>query len=311
MSQSFNQRRQLIHDRLDWNLLRTFIVIVQERSFSKAAIRLHVTQPAVSQALKRLEETLECTLISRRGNSFAPTRAGQEVYEVASDIYGRMSSLESGLEDRDSDVTGIVRILAMKIHSERYDEFLADFHCSYPRVVLNVEIMRSANIVAAILQNSATAGIGICHTENDRLERRKILTDRYSIYCGRHHKLFGRLGLSVDDLLLEDYVAYCSDQLGDSLSILTIFREQQGFTGGISAESTSLDEVRRLIFSGYGIGCLPESIALKDVAAGRIWPLPPESGVAAVDVSLFWNRSRRMTPAETVFCEGLSRFMQQ
>jgi len=310
MSQPFDRRRQLIHDRLDWNLLRTFIAIVQERSFSRAAVRLHVTQPAVSLALKRLEETLDCTLISRRGNSFTPTRAGQEVYEIASDIYGRVSSLEAGLEDREADLTGTVRLLTMKIHSDRYDDFLADFHCSYPRIVVNIEIMRSANIIAAILQNSATAGVGICHAEHDRLERRKLLTDRYSLYCGRHHRLFGRWGLGVGDLLLEDYVAYCSDQLGDSLSILTLFREQQGFTGGISAESTSMDEVRRLIFAGYGIGCLPESMALEDVAANRLWPLPPEGGVADIDVSLFWHRSRRMTPAEKVFCEALGRFMQ-
>ena len=45
-----------LNDRLDWNLLRTFRVIGQELSISRAAARLHLTQPAVSQALKRLEE---------------------------------------------------------------------------------------------------------------------------------------------------------------------------------------------------------------------------------------------------------------
>src|ERR1700751_5810939 len=46
---------RFLNDRLDWNLLRTFLVIMQERSVSRAAARLHLTQPAVSQALKRLE----------------------------------------------------------------------------------------------------------------------------------------------------------------------------------------------------------------------------------------------------------------
>jgi DNA-binding transcriptional LysR family regulator len=306
-SPPLNRRLPRLNDRLDWNLLRTFLVIVQERSFSRAAIRLHITQPAVSQALKRLEDTLGCTLVNRGGSSVTPTRVGEEVYEIACDVYRHVSRLESELENQDSDITGIVRLLVMRIYSRQYDDFLAQFHRSYPCVEINIEVMRSADIVRAILQNSATAGIGICHAESDRLERHKIMTDRYAIYCGHHHKLFGQPDLSVDDLLLESYVALHSDRLGDSLSTLTIFREQQGFTGQVIAESTSLDEVRRLLYAGYGIGCLPESVARDDVAAGRLWPLPPSDGVATLDISLFWNRARRMTPAEQVFCEELSK----
>ena len=68
---------RFLNDRLDWNLLRTFLVIMQERSVSRAAARLHVTQPAISQALKRLEETLGRSLIRRRGPHFEPTHAGE------------------------------------------------------------------------------------------------------------------------------------------------------------------------------------------------------------------------------------------
>lgn len=69
-----------IHDRLDWNLLRTFLAIVQEGSISRAAVRLHLTQPAVSLALKRLEERLGENLIARSGSSFTVTTAGELVY---------------------------------------------------------------------------------------------------------------------------------------------------------------------------------------------------------------------------------------
>lgn len=57
--------RRFLNDRLDWNLLRTYLVIGQEGSMSRAAARLHITQSAVSQALKRLEEQLDCVLIVR------------------------------------------------------------------------------------------------------------------------------------------------------------------------------------------------------------------------------------------------------
>ncbi|MFX5760860.1 LysR family transcriptional regulator, partial [Acinetobacter baumannii] len=81
------------NDRLDWNLLRTFLAIARERSISRAATRLHLTQPAVSQALKRLEDQLGLQLIDRQANPIEITRAGEEVRQIAEEVYGTISRL--------------------------------------------------------------------------------------------------------------------------------------------------------------------------------------------------------------------------
>ncbi|WP_186102203.1 LysR family transcriptional regulator [Burkholderia gladioli] len=302
---------RFLNDRLDWNLLRTYLVIMQERSLSRAAARLHVTQPAVSQALKRLEEALEHRLIERRGPYFAPTAAGDAVYRIASDLYGTISRLDSELDDR-ADITGAIRLLSIsRIESPVYDEFLAEFHRTHPRIDLQIEVMRSSDIISSLLQKTATAGLGLCRTPHDKLEMRPFLRQRYAIFCGRHHRLFGKSSLSMDDLLAENFVSFTSDQLGDSLSPLTVFRDQRGFTGRIVASSPSLDEVRRLIFSGYGIGCLPEHIVRDDLAQQRLWRLPPDEGLVDVDVHLLWHRERKMNAADLAFLESLERHMRR
>ena len=66
---------RFLNDRPDWNLLRTYLALMQERSLSRAAARLHVTQPAVSHALRRLEDALGRKLIERRGAQFVPAEA--------------------------------------------------------------------------------------------------------------------------------------------------------------------------------------------------------------------------------------------
>ncbi|WP_420993115.1 LysR family transcriptional regulator [Cupriavidus sp. 30B13] len=303
---------RFLHDRLDWNLLRTFLVIMQERSVSRAAARLYLTQPAVSLALKRLEDTLGRTLIQRHGTVFRPTRAGEEVYRLAGEIYGQMSRLETELDDRSGDITGTVRLLTVsRMDSPVYDEFLADFHRAHPRVDLQIEVMRSSEIVSSLLRNTATAGLALCRTPQDKLEQRCFLHQRYAIFCGRHHRLFGRQGLTVADLLEENFVSFTTEQLGDSLSPLAVFRDQQGFTGRIVAVSSSLDEIRRLIFAGYGIGCLPEHIVRDDLLQQRLWRLPPDEGIADVDIHLLQRRSRKMTIAEQAFLDGIERTMQR
>ena len=80
MPESRRDIHPLLNDRLDWNLLRTFRVIGQELSISRAAARLHLRQPAISQALKRLEEQLDCQLILRRGPRFVLTEAGEQIF---------------------------------------------------------------------------------------------------------------------------------------------------------------------------------------------------------------------------------------
>jgi len=298
----------LLTDRLDWNLLRTFMVIMQERSISLAAARLHLTQPAVSLALKRLEEAVGHQLITRRGHSFGPTAAGMEAYAIACEIYGQVSRLQTELNDKADDVTGSVRLLSVsRLDCPAYDDFLAEFHRSYPRIDLQVEVLRSSDIISALLRNAATAGVSLCRLPEEHLERKLFMRQRYAIFCGRHHPLFGRRSLEIKDLLDENSVAFTTELLGEHLSPLTVFRETHGFTGRTVAVSSSLDEVRRLIYAGYGIGCLPEHMVQQDIQQQRLWRLPPEEGVADIDIFLLWQHARKMTAAERVFLDSVQR----
>lgn len=71
------EAKRFLNDRLDWNLLRTFLVIGQEGSISRAAARLHLSQPAVSQALRRLEEQLGSAWWYAAGHASTCRRRGK------------------------------------------------------------------------------------------------------------------------------------------------------------------------------------------------------------------------------------------
>ncbi|HCN47388.1 MAG TPA: LysR family transcriptional regulator [Pseudomonas sp.] len=302
------EAKRFLNDRLDWNLLRTFLVIAQEGSISRAAARLHLSQPAVSQALKRLEEQLDSALVVRRGPRITLSKAGEEVMQIAVELYGTISRLGPALDTPAETVTGKIRLLSIsRIQSRCYDDFLAQFHNEYPQVELEIDVLRSSDVVSALLQKTASFGLSLCRTPQPRLEQRVLLEQRYAFFCGKRHRLFGRKNLTLADLQGENFVSFTSDQIGGNLSPLTVFRDQQGFTGRIVASSPSLDEILRLVGAGYGIGCLPEHIVAADVQAGELWRLPPWEGVIDVSVYLLWNREQKMTRAESIFLE---RFQQ-
>jgi len=302
------EAKRFLNDRLDWNLLRTFLVIGQEGSISRAAARLHLSQPAVSQALRRLEEQLDSALVVRRGPRINLSKAGEEVMQIAAELYGTVSRLGPALDSPAETVTGKIRLLSIsRIQSRAYDDFLAQFHSDYPQVELEIDVLRSSDVASGLLQKTASFGLSLCRTPQPRLEQRVLLEQRYAFFCGKRHRLFGRKNLTVADLQGENFVSFTSDQMGGNLSPLTVFRDQQGFTGRIVASSPSLDEILRLVGAGYGIGCLPEHIVAADVQANELWRLPPWDGVIDVNVYLLWNREQKFTQAESIFLE---RFQQ-
>lgn len=302
------EAKRFLNDRLDWNLLRTFLVIGQEGSISRAAARLHLSQPAVSQALRRLEEQLDSALVVRRGPRINLSKAGEEVMQIAAELYGTVSRLGPALDSPAETVTGKIRLLSIsRIQSRAYDDFLAQFHSDYPQVELEIDVLRSSDVASGLLQKTASFGLSLCRTPQPRLEQRVLLEQRYAFFCGKRHRLFGRKNLTVTDLQGENFVSFTSDQMGGNLSPLTVFRDQQGFTGRIVASSPSLDEILRLVGAGYGIGCLPEHIVAADVQANELWRLPPWEGVIDVNVYLLWNREQKLTQAESIFLE---RFQQ-
>ena len=298
----------LAPERMDWNLLRTFMFVVQERGVGRAAQALHLSQPAVSQALKRLEDAVGGMLLHRRNGEFRLTGLGDEVYAIARDMYGTMARIESAALQDKAEIAGTLRLLVMsKVQSPAYDDFLAQFHRRYPKIEFHMDVLPSAAILDALAKRVPALGICLCRKPVEGLERRLFLRHHYAVVCGRHHPLFSKQRVSIEDLMDQNFVCFASDQIGDTLSPLTIFRDQQGFSGRIVASSPSLEEVRRLVIAGFGIGCLPEHVVAADVAAGLLWKLPPQEGIADVDIHLLWNREQRLSRAERVFIEALQQ----
>ncbi|AZB91296.1 LysR family transcriptional regulator [Acinetobacter pittii] len=90
-------RSSILLEKCNWSLLRIFRVIVQEGSLNKAAIKLFLTQSAISQSLKKLEEQIGEVLIIRTGGKFYLTPIGEIVFEASLMIYNQLMDYEEKL----------------------------------------------------------------------------------------------------------------------------------------------------------------------------------------------------------------------
>ena len=292
---------------LDWNLLHTFIAIVQEGGITNAANRLYLKQPTVSNALKRLEDRLGKRLIDRRPAHFRVTDAGQLLYREAIEIYGSVARLVVAVRDVEDAIRGHIAIaLASHITFQPFDDTVCEFSERHPLATYDLSVATSAEVVGWVLEKRASFGLCLVHEKHPKLDYLHLYRQHFGFFCGPKHQYFGREDLTLDDLHGEPSVSFGTDQLHDALRPIALLRTRIGLDDTIRATSPHLEEVRRLIVAGTGIGPLPIHVVVRDVADGLLWQLPPYENPPAIDIYMVTNPKARLNRAEERFINMLT-----
>ncbi len=291
---------------LDWNLLRTLIAVVEEESVTRGAERLRLKQPTVSNALRRLEERIGRRLIDRGPGRFRLTEAGRVLYREAVEIQGSIHRLGIALRDVGEEISGHVRIyMASHVVCPVFDDALAAFHKAHPRATLSIDVSASRIAVQEVAARRASFAVCLVRDRKPGLEYRRIYREFFGLFCGPHHPLFGRTGLTRADLEGHSSVSFVTDSMSDALRPVAIMRAEARLDEQVVATSPHLEEVRRMIIAGLGVGPLPLHVAAPDVKAGTLWRLPPYEAPPEVDVYVVWHPRTTMNRAEQAMLDTL------
>jgi DNA-binding transcriptional LysR family regulator len=291
---------------LDWNLLRTFMVIAEEGSITRAANQLLRGQPAVSQALKRLEESLGIRLVDRGHGDFRLTAAGKSLYRECVDLYGGIARLKDVTNLASQKISGEVSIhLASHVITPLLDDLLSDIYTNHSDVTYVIKNATSALVAQQVQEKSASLGLCLVNRRLPELEYQVIYREFFGLFCGPRHPLFRRENLRMDDLRGLDAVSFGTDDLNDALRPVALLRRQYELDQRIIGQSSQLEEVRRMILCGLGIGPLPVHVVEKDVKEGLLWRLPPYKNPPAVDIYLVTNPKKRLNRAEDLIIKRL------
>ena len=284
---------------LDWNLLRSFVVLAQSKSVTEAAHKLRLTQPSVSAALKRLEDRVGKRLIDRKPGHFKLTQAGEVLYREAMDIQGSILRLSTLMREMTDEVTGHVRVaLASHVVCPLFDAVLAEHHADHPGATLSIDVLSSAEAVDSVSGRFSSFAICLVNRRDPKLEYRRLYREFFGLFCGPPHPLFGRRGLTRADLAGHSAVSFDTDRLQDALKPVAVMRAEADMGELVVGTSSHLEEVRRMIIAGLGIGPLPVHVAKRDVEDGLLWQLPPYDQPPAIDVHVVWNPKATLNRAE-------------
>lgn len=291
---------------MNWNLLRTFVVLAESGSITEAAERLRLKQPSVSVALKKLEDRLGQRLIDRSPGRFALTEAGQLLYGEAVNINGSILRLATLMRDVTPDISGHVRIaVASHVICPLFDEVIGDFYAAHPQASLSIDVITSMDAIAAVAAKRVSFALALVRNQDPNLRYIPMYREVFGLFCGPCHPLFGREDLTLDDLKGHGAVVFDNDRLQDALQDVTLLRARAALAPQVTGVSENLEEVRRMIMSGLGIGPLPKHVVARDLRDGLLWQVPPLEDLPEVDVYLIWNPATVRNRAEDKLLQSL------
>ena len=279
---------------IETRLLRQFIAVAEELHFHKAAIRLHMAQPPLSQAINRLEDKLGFSLFTRSKREVNLTPAGNAFLQAA---YRTLKELEQGVEHARQVSEGIAGRLTVTAVSIAYYPPLLNtlrrFRQTFPKVQLVIKEMPSSSQAKALL--AAEADIAFMRKlpfTAQNIESRLLLDEAIVMALPLDHPKAQTALIELRDFAGEDFV-FTPQALGSGYhSQLIALCEAAGLCPKVVQEAAQIHTLIGLVSCGFGVALVPESICgsnMRDKVVFR--PIRPvaEAANPAIGLYMSWH----------------------
>lgn len=191
-----------------WTLqqLRLFESVARQRSYTRAAEELHLSQPAVHIQVKRLEENMGLPLIDQAGKKLLLTRAGEEVYAAAMDVMNRLNILSTTLVDMKGMVSGPLKVATVSSAKFFLPHFLGQFLREYPEVQPQLTVTNRARVTERLMSNLDDFVVMGQIPENLDLVVQPFLENILVIAAHPEHALVGEKNIQIERFASERFL---------------------------------------------------------------------------------------------------------
>lgn len=279
--------------------LRVFCAVAAERSFSRAARKLRRTQPAVSQAIRRLEAAAGERLIDRSSRDGTLTDAGQLLLEYgtrllhladeASMAVGALREVRRGRILLGANEGGVYAVLPL----------IAAFQQQYPAVVIDVRRIPSRQMAQEVLLRSVDIGVLTFNPPERELQSVVIGIDELVLLVRPDHPLAGRAQVTMEEMGEQIVIAH-NDPSPTRDRVLRMY-EQRHAPLNIKLALPSLDGIKRAVEMGLGVALLPRRCALGEIARGDLVEIQVPELRSPRQVRLVYRRDTGLSHAANAF----------
>src|SRR6185503_19976577 len=281
---------------MDLTALRIFLTVAEERSFSRAAARVHRTQPAVSQAVRRLEVDLGEELFDRSSKSGVLTDAGRILQNYGQRLVRLAEEAESAMRELRDLRRGRVLIGANEAAIHTLLPLMAKFRQRVPDIAVDVRRVPARQIAVEVQQGSLDFGALTFRPSESGLLELSVGSDELVLLVPPAHPLATRRQVTMEDVAGQPVVAH-NDPSPARESVLRVFAERR-VALNMAIALPSLDGIKRAVELKLGVAMLPRRCAITEIANGRLVAIPVAGVSRKRQVMLVCRRAHRSHAAD-------------
>ncbi|MCC7374837.1 MAG: LysR family transcriptional regulator [Verrucomicrobiales bacterium] len=280
--------------------LKVFCDLSETESFTKAAQINDITQSAVSQQIRSLENQFRATLIERSKKKFRLTREGQILYEHSKQIIQTYDTLRAQLQELRDVVSGTLRVATIySIGLYDLPPFLKRFLKTHRTVNVHVEYHRANRVYEDVLSNVCDVGLVAYAVKESRLEVVPLWKDKLVLVCSPRHPLAARGTISLAALRGERFISFEPD-IPTRRAIDKAFRNE-GVEVQHVMEVDNIETVKRAVEIELGVSIIPQSTVAQEVRNGTLSEVEIGGGDFWRPVSAIVKKSKVLSPAMKQF----------
>jgi DNA-binding transcriptional LysR family regulator len=284
---------------MDLSTLAVFRTVAAEQSFSRAAVKLARTQPAVSLAIKRLEQEVGETLIDRTGRHPRLTDAGKVVLDHARRFDNLGDELRLALAELRDNATGRLLIGANESATLYLLPLISRYRRRYPRVKVQVRRCQSSKIPTEIVEGDLELGVVSYEPNDDRLTSRIIYTDHLACVVSPQHRLARRRSVTIADLGMETFIGHIV--VSPYKEVVVREFERLKIPLNRDVEMPTVEAIRKMVQRNEGISFLPRMCVEDEIAQGTLREIQVKGLMAERKIRLVHPAGRTLSHAARAF----------
>lgn len=275
---------------------QVFCDLVETTSFSEAAVRNGISQSAVSQQIRALEERFQVTLLERGKRNFSVTPEGEVFLKAAQNILQAYYSIEQDLGTMRDVVAGPLTISTVySIGFHELPPYLETFREQFPEVDLQVHYRRSNQVYADVSENLADLGLVAYPQERKGVEIEPAWKDKLVVICPPNHPLAKRQSLDLKAIDGQRFISFEPD-LPTRKAIDGMFT-QAGISVKEVVEFDNIETVKRGVLIENAISIVPSESVRSEVKSGSLAQIAINGKFVWRPLGIVRRRTKAITPA--------------
>jgi LysR family transcriptional regulator, benzoate and cis,cis-muconate-responsive activator of ben and cat genes len=262
---------------MNLNHLRAFVAVAECLSFSKAAQRLHVSQPALSNQIRILEEDFDAKLFVRNRRTVSLSAIGKDILDDAERLLSDVEEIKQRVRRVSKGAVGMLRIgFVASATPEIIPRMTISFRKNFPDAKLELKNIPTVQQVDALRRRMLDVGIVRLPLREPDIEVFPLSSEPFAIVFPKQHPLRVHPSLSVRSLQEEPFISYSERLAPAFFQHWTGLCRKAGFTPRSVQEVAEMETASALVSAGVGVAILPEGVARRYSRSLVVVPLKEE-----------------------------------